>query len=176
MDILSNELADALVKESTLESLKSEEVSLIYLKSKLRSLSLEAWEKSLEKSIQSKDLSLTSYKATYSLRLKTSVNLPKVERVVASAFYQLKIGHGYYKDYLYRIKRSNTNLCSCGKVETPRHLLLGCPELSSTRARLRDSLGTSRLTLPLLLETKKGVEGTLGFLKSIGILTRKWYT
>lgn len=87
MDILGNELADTLAKESTLESPKSEEVSLIYLKSKLRSLSLEAWEKSLEKSIQSKDLSLTSYKATYSLRPKTSVNLPKVERVVTSAFY-----------------------------------------------------------------------------------------
>ena len=71
------------------------------------------------------------------------------------------------------MKRSSTNLCSYGKVETPRHLLLGCPELSRARARLRDSLGTSRLTLPLLLETKKGVEGTLGFLKSIGILTRK---
>ena len=51
MDILGNKLADTLAKESTLESPKSEEVSLIYLKSKLRSLSLEAWEKSLEKSI-----------------------------------------------------------------------------------------------------------------------------
>ena len=42
MDILSNELVDTLIKEFTLESLKSKEVSLIYLKSKLRSLNLEA--------------------------------------------------------------------------------------------------------------------------------------
>jgi ribonuclease HI len=44
MDILSNELADSLVKESTIESPESEEVSLAYLKSKLRSLSIESWE------------------------------------------------------------------------------------------------------------------------------------
>jgi hypothetical protein len=172
MDILGNELADTLAKQSTLEVPESREISLAYLGSRLRSLNLEAWGRFIE---SQKDPSPDSYKATYSLKPKTSISLPKVGRALASAFYQLKIGHGYYKDYLYRLGHSSSKLCLCGKRETPRHLILGCPRLAGARSKLKDSLGTSRLTLPLLLETRRGVEGTLNFLKTTGILTRKWY-
>jgi hypothetical protein len=175
MGILGNELADSLAKESTIESPESEEVSLAYLKSKLKSLSVESWERTLQEAVQ-RGTSPRSYLATYSIKPKTRISLPTVKRVLASAFYQLKIGHSYYRDYMYRIEHSSTNLCTCGKVETPRHLLLGCPNLVVARAKLRDSLGTSRLTLLLLLETKRGVEGVLAFLESTRVLMRKWYT
>jgi hypothetical protein len=176
MDILGNELADLLAKESTLEPPESEEISLAYLSSKIRLLAIEAWEEKIREAIQKNRPSPSSYIRTYSLRPKTSISLSGTKRELASSLYQLKIGHGYYRDYLCKIGRSRTCLYSCGKVETPRHLVLSCSELSRARARLRDKLGTSRLTLPLLLETKKGLEGTLDFLKSTGILTRKWYT
>ena len=42
MDILSNKLVNTLAKESTLESPESKEVSLVYLKSRLKLLNLEA--------------------------------------------------------------------------------------------------------------------------------------
>ena len=58
--------------------------------------------------------------------------------------------HGYYKDYLYKMKRFSTSLYSCKKVETFRHLILGYPKLAKVRAKLKDSLNTSRLTLLLL--------------------------
>jgi hypothetical protein len=172
MDILGNELVDSLAKESTTESPELEEVSLAYLKSKLRSLSIEAWGQTLEKTIQ-KSTSPRSYTAIYSMRPKTRISLPTVKRVLASAFYQLKVGHGYYRDYIYRMKHSSTNLCIYRKVETPKYLLLEYPRLATARAKLRDSLSISRLTLPVLLETQRGVEGTLAFLSTTGILTRK---
>lgn len=53
-------------------------------------------------------------------------------------------------------------------------LLLECPRLVRARSKLEDSLGTTRLTL-LLLETKRGIEGTLEFLRTTEILTRRWY-
>ena len=172
MGILGNELADSLAKESTIESPESEEVSLAYLKSKLKSLSIESWERTLQEAVQ-RGTSPRSYLATYSIKPKTRISLPTVKRVLASAFYQLKIGHGYYRDYMYRMEHSSTNLCIYRKVETPRYLLLGYPSLTVTRVRLRDNLSISRLTLLLLLEIKKGIEGILAFLETTGILTQK---
>jgi hypothetical protein len=48
------------------------------------------------------------------------------KRVIASAFYQLKIGHGYNKAYLHRIDKVDSSNCSCGAKQKPEHLLLSC--------------------------------------------------
>jgi hypothetical protein len=94
---------------------------------------------------------------------------------VASAFYQLKLGHGFLKSYLNRIGRSDNDRCRCGKKETAEHLLLSCKDLAAARSRLRDRLQITRLNLKLLLHTKTGIEKTLGFLKETGIATRSWH-
>jgi hypothetical protein len=68
-----------------------------------------------------------------------------------------------------------SDTCKCGKRETPEHLLLSCPELHTARKQLKDDLKGIRLSLPLLLHTKIGIEKTLVFLKATGIATRKWH-
>src|SRR6202044_309139 len=86
-------------------------------------------------------------------------NFPRAQkRQVASAFYQLKLGHGFLKSYLQRIGRSDNDMCRCGKRETAEHLLLSCKDLAAARSRLRDGMKVTRLNLNLLLHTKTGIE------------------
>jgi hypothetical protein len=40
-------------------------------------------------------------------------------RETASAFYQLKLGHGYNKAYLFRIGKADSLCFSCGALQTP---------------------------------------------------------
>ena len=88
---------------------------------------------------------------------KPSLILDKIQakRRISSAFYQLKIGHGYIKSYLYNIGRSSNDKCQCGRRETAEHLLLGCPEYRVERAALRGAF-KQPLSLQLLLHTKEG--------------------
>src|SRR5277367_6814324 len=97
---------------------------------------------------------------------------PHTPRTTTSAFYQLKLSHGYFKSYLAKRDKSS-DLCSCGAKQTPKHLLLSCKWYKEDRKELKETL-KARLSLKLLLHTKKGVEGTLGFLRKTGICTRKW--
>jgi hypothetical protein len=78
---------------------------------------------------------------------------------------------------MYRIGRSETDLCRCGKRETTEHLLLNYRqiEIAQARAKLRDEMKGLRLSLRLLLHTKIGIEKTLGFLKETRLCTRKWH-
>ena len=59
--------------------------------------------------------------------------------------------------------------------ETPKHLLITCPELGLARQKLKAQLKTTRLSLELLLHSKLGIEKTLQFLKETGVGTRKWH-
>ncbi|ENH99904.1 hypothetical protein COCC4DRAFT_90470, partial [Bipolaris maydis ATCC 48331] len=49
-----------------------------------------------------------------------------IKRDILSAFYSLKIGHGYLNAYLKRLNRRDSDLCSCGRPQTAEHLLLYC--------------------------------------------------
>jgi hypothetical protein len=102
---------------------------------------------------------------------------PGTRRELVSSFYQLKLGHGYLKLYLYRFGHLETDLCRCGKRETTEHLLLSCKqtEIAQARVRLRDKLQGARLSLKLLMYTKIGIEKTLNFLKETRLCTRKWH-
>ena len=100
---------------------------------------------------------------------------PGTRREIASAFYQLKIGHGYLKDHLYRITKSDSPLCSCGARQTPEHVLLSCKWLKDDRRILRDAMGGKHLTLRLLLHTKIGIEATMAFIERTKVCTRKWH-
>jgi hypothetical protein len=81
----------------------------------------------------------TSYKKHFSWKLSSKLQLPTgTRRELASAFYQLKLGHGYLKSYLFRLGHSESNWCQCGQKETSEHLLLSCPILSVARTKLQD--------------------------------------
>ena len=89
----------------------------------------------------------------------------------------MKLGHSYIRSYLYRLGHIDSDSCRYGKRETAAHLLLSCKEagLAKARAKLRDEMKGTRLSLPLLMHTKIGIEKTLDFLKNTRLYTRKWY-
>ena len=96
---------------------------------------------------------------------------------IKSAFFQLKLGHGYFKSYLYNIKREGNNKCPrCPtKEQSPRHLLISCPIYNKERRTLKDLLKSNKLSLPLLLNTKPGILATLDFLEKTKVSTREWF-
>jgi ribonuclease HI len=176
-DIPGNELADSLAKEATLEPLPNrEETSFAYLGTRLREVQNQEWLRLLVPYGQQPDHSTTSYSRLYPWKLLSKIQLPYgTKRHLASAFYQLKFGHGYTKSYLYRIGRTGSNRCSCGSKETVEHLLLSCKDLRDQRQELGRALKGNKLSLQLLLHTKIGIEETLNFIKNTGLATRKWH-
>jgi hypothetical protein len=176
-DIPGNERADLLAKEATKQTPNTRKTSLALIQIKLKEQQRQEWAKSIAeytpKAIQNNS---GSYPARFPLQTRKKLLLPKgTKRELASTFYQLKTGHGYNKSYLYRIGKTDSNLCSCGIKQTPEHLLLRCIWYNNSRAKLKRNLGNKTLNLPLLLHTKKGIKETLEFLKETKIATRQWY-
>ena len=95
----------------------------------------------------------------------------KCERSISSALYSLQIGHGYFRSYLYRFHKVNSDRCRCGGRETPEHLLLACPLYNSRRPA---SLRTAR-RLDTLLSSPNGLNDTIEYLRKTKIATRSWY-
>ena len=95
----------------------------------------------------------------------------KCKRPVSSAFYMLKIGHGYLKTYLKRIGKTASDQCRCGAQETADHLLLSCKEYSYIRPeRLKASRPISQI-----LGQKEGLLDILQFICKTQIPTRQWH-
>lgn len=177
-DVDGNERADMLAKLGTKRELSSSITSLSTIATNARLASLEQWNQHLEQYTDKPNSNPASYAKKYQWKTSTKMKLlvPKgTKRATSSAFYQLKIGHGYFKSYLHRLGHSETNTCSCGIKETPEHLLLTCSKLAAERRSLRTELKGIALSLPVLLHTSIGIEKTMAFLKSTGIATRKWH-
>ena len=98
-------------------------------------------------------------------------------RETASAFYQLKIGHGYFKAYLHKRGHSSYNYCSCNSRtrETLEYLLLSCTRYKEERQDLKKKIGGLPFTMKVLLQTSIGIEAVLRFIDSTKISTRKWH-
>ena len=176
VDIYGNELADKLAKEATRLDPSIDEVSFALLGQKSRELSTREWLTILEQYSRLPSTNPTSYKLIYPWQPENRLQLPKgTTRELASSYYQLKIGHGYIRSYLYRLGHVQSSICRCGALETAEHLLLSCrePNVVEPRAKLRDELQGTKLSLPLLLHTKIGIEKTLAFLKTTSICTRR---
>jgi hypothetical protein len=117
-----------------------------------------------------------TYAAKYSWKTRKKLSVPmETRREIASAFYQLKIGHEYNKSYLFRIGKADSLLCSCGIIQTPEHLLLRYKWLNKDCRVLRQDLSNAHLTLPLFLHTKQGITATLAFITRTRVCTRKWH-
>ena len=130
-----------------------------------------AWEKEFNLAKARQKYRPGNYFQTYEWSPNYSIKA-KCERIFSSAYYTLKLGHGYLKTYLKRIGKANSNLCRCGgSVETAQHLLLSCPEYSSTRpARLRGDP-----PLGLVFKSKEDRAVVLEFIRRTGIVTRRWH-
>ncbi|KAH7556799.1 hypothetical protein BM1_06233 [Bipolaris maydis] len=175
-DIEGNEKADSLAKEATKQTPKKSQTSLAFLGTKIKLLQrasqAEEWRKYREIAREKK----TSYGAIFDLKLKNQLDIPRgTKRDISSAFYSLKIGHGYFNAYLKKVKRRECDRCKCGRPQTAEHLLLYCGFYSVERNQLKKTLAQKVLKLPLLLHTTCGIEATSAFITSTRIGTRKWH-
>ena len=175
-DIAGNELADSLAKEASKEVSQLQETSFALLGLKIKQTSSTSWHALLQKHDQDHRSNPATYSKNFTWRLQSRIQLPQgTKRELASALYQLKIGHGYLKSYLYRFNHSANDKCKCGQKETPEHLLLSCIELKEARNKLKKEMKGIRLSLSTLLHTRLGIEKTLGFLRETRIATRRWH-
>jgi hypothetical protein len=66
-----------------------------------------------------------------------------------AAYYQLKLGKGFFKQFLKAIGKDNKGECFSNytSVQTPKHLLLHCKHYRKERKKIKDALNTPILTL-----------------------------
>lgn len=174
-DILGNETADLLAKSATFIIPQSTKTSFAMLGLKIKELKIKEWYDLLNNAKGKTNYNRFSYKKHFPWRIQSKLRTPAgTPRKIASAFYQLKLGHGYLKSYLQRVKHSTNDRCRCGQSETTEHLILSCPETTSARRHLTDKF-KGEISLQLLLHTKVGTEAMLEFLQETQIATREWH-
>jgi ribonuclease HI len=168
-DITGNEYADKLAKEASTMLTDNNQSSLLFTKALIRQETYQEWADYLA-------TKTTKYSNLYGWTTPRKCQLPRgIPRLTASAFYQLKLRHGYFKKYLHIRGHTSTDRCVCGATETIEHLLLSCPQYRSERRELQKELNTRSLSLNLLFHTSIGIKHTLCFLKNTRISTRRWH-
>jgi ribonuclease HI len=177
-DILGNEEADRLAKLATKEPANSNITSFAMLGTKISQLKKAEIRAIIASKLKTK--TLATYSSHFTCKVATKLLIPRgTIRLHSSSFFQLKLGHGYIKSYLYRIGLIPNRICICGSIETTSHLLLNCRDYKEQRAILAkgilDELGTRQLNLSLIMHTEIGIRHLLVFLKETNICTRNWY-
>lgn len=177
--IESNLKADKIAKEVSLKPPDKLSTTCAKLQISDKEKMIQTWTKYIDKKkteMKFKGIESQYIKRYSVLKPNMSIQLPRnITRQIASAFYQLKLGHGYNRGYLYRLGHISNDKCEFGKKETPEHLLLSCTEYTSDRLKLKDNLNNNRLNLRLLMHTQSGIRNTLESIKSTQISTRGWY-
>ncbi|PVH68652.1 hypothetical protein DL98DRAFT_350597, partial [Cadophora sp. DSE1049] len=125
--IYGNELADSLAKQATTLAPNTNETSFAVLGCKAKQVSTREWESALDQYEKTPCQNTTTYRKQFPWQLRSKIHLPPgTRRELASSFFQLKLGHGFIRSYLYRLGRTDSDLCRCGRRETTAHLLLSC--------------------------------------------------
>ena len=101
------------------------------------------------------------------------------DRRTWTAYIQLKLGHGYFRSYLYCLSKSDTNRCTgaCTGIQSPIHLYLSCHNYRAEQKELKDSLEVAskqNITLTdIYSENNRPV--VYNYLKKTRIATREWF-
>jgi hypothetical protein len=95
---------------------------------------------------------------------------------VQAAYYQLKLGKGFFKQFSKAIGKDDKGECfgNFTSVQTPEHLLLHCKHYRKERKKMKDALNTPIVTLQLLFVTGKGSAALVAFLEKTKIATAIW--
>jgi hypothetical protein len=106
----------------------------------------------------------------FSYKMQTLTGTKRVQ----AAYYQLKLGTGFFKQFFKANVKDDTRECfgNCDSLQTPEHLLLNCKHYTKER-RPAKALHKPQLTLPLLFNTSKGSASLLGFLQETEIPTAR---
>jgi len=153
--------------------MQSSYTSLAYLGRLARKTILEQWKNNWQQN-KSKGKHYTRIcKGKYPFSFKAPKD--KYPKRIQSAFFQLKLGKGYFKSFSKQIGKDKEGRCfrECSALQTPKHLLLDCSLYKKERKEMQRQLG-STLSLEKLFCTKKGKEVLFLFLNRTGIATRKW--
>ena len=95
---------------------------------------------------------------------------------VLAAYYQLKLGKGFFKQFSKAIGKDDKGECfgSCRALQTLEHLLLYCKHYTKERKSMLNTLDIPTLTLQQLFSTTKGSAALIDFLKKTEIATARW--
>ena len=141
-------------------------------KAQIKEATEKAWEQHFEKArTKNTPHHSQSYYARFPFKAIEGADLVRGKRSLTSAFYSLKLGHGYFRSYLYRLHKVDHFRCRCGNKETPEHLLLSCPLYQQERPLALQSAPT----LQALLLTQNGADEVICFIKTTKIGTQLWY-
>jgi hypothetical protein len=178
MNIYSNEKADIAAKTAAaaennknIINCSSEfGISLTYIRKKVKNSLLKSWYNyynSANKEAYYQNLDIQSVWKPPNLKVKTS-------RIVWSSYIQLKLEHRYFKSYLKRLSAyvSDKYNCNNNNIQLPAHLLLNCSNYKAARAKIREKLQISSLSLKILLTKKEEINSVLEFLKETKIARR----
>ena len=102
-------------------------------------------------------------------------NFSNREKLIFSTFLQMKIGHGFFKSYLYRLPAYESNQCNgnCNEIQTPKHLLFNCRHFLNEQKEMKKNMKIP-VTIRTLFNTTEGIKNVLNFIKNTRICTRKW--
>ena len=103
--------------------------------------------------------SLFKYKPRVSDKSKIDIPDTKSYRNIA----KLRLGCNILKDYQHKIGNTDSNLCTCGEIETAEHYILSCEQYFNERETMRTNIfnisGISDLNCDLLLGCSKSTYG-----------------
>jgi ribonuclease HI len=138
-DIAGNELADKGAKKAhrnnyMYDALLSKEEMVSYVKKGLLSMWSRYWVDSVNSTNKGKHL--MEIKDHIAYWPWTSCEI----RVVETAMARLRLGHVGLNQHLHRFQMRDSNLCSCGDVESIVHFLLECPNHQGARNDLKRQL------------------------------------
>jgi hypothetical protein len=119
-DVHGNELADSLAKQATTLAPSTDETSFAVLGCRAKEVSTSEWQSALGQYDTLPSQNSTTYRRQFSWQLRSKIQLPPgTKRELASSFFQLKLGHGYIRSYLYKLGHSVSDLCRCAGQRRP---------------------------------------------------------
>ena len=135
MNIKENELANKIIKkEIELQYITSKSyIFLAFIKRKIRETGLIDWNNIwLESKSKGKHYKQFECKPNW----KSSIKI--VKKQIFSSFFQLKIGHEYFKSYLNKVTDSYPDVCFIYNIKKNlEYFLLYCKRYSSIRNKLK---------------------------------------
>ncbi len=133
---------------------------------------LNVWKSSIKKENQ-----YQKHISNVNLSHKLLKEMRKIDRLTFSIFIQLKMRHDYFKSYLHRLSKNNSNKCYeiCNARQTSKHLLLNCRHYRAEQIKLKEKsqLKNTDIILTLFIIKIERIT-TLKYLKNTWIATRKW--
>ena len=174
-DVEGNEQADQLAKEATQITTTQHTTSTIsFLKRVCREAMKREWKTVWESKTTNRGRHYDGF-----FKHKPDQIFATNNRQLVSAVTQLRTGHGYFRNYLYKIPNNqiNTPMCICNtnQHQTPKHLLLQCPNFRIARSEMQAIASQiPRLRLITLLHTSSGLQGLQHFIKATGVGTQSF--